>query len=305
MKTATTAKKNTTTKKTAQAEGNLALKLENTPAPNKATISALLNSGLKMGNVTFCIIPVEMLQIEKTYQRVQCDFVRAIADHWDYGVCGSIKVNYRDGRLWVTDGQNRAAAAKLKGLEGIMCAVTEGEAVDNEIDAFVHQNQYVTKISPYDIFYARRHKSTDAVAHALQALFDKYHIVYENPNAGKPYGSKFVSRAPSSKAVGRMSCLYSVMVEADTGHLDRLENIFETVHKMGWHTMKNVYSKTFMCSMINAFRGRDPQSVQARFENVLSGQTPELIINKSRVVYDKLGPVGALTAYFNQILEGI
>lgn len=297
--------KNTTkkqiTQQTAQIEGTAALK----PAPSKATITALLNSGVKMGNVTFCSVPVDMLEVEPTYQRIQCDFVQAIANNWDYAVCGSIKVNHRNGRLYVKDGQNRVAAAKLAGMETIMCAVTEGEDVDREIDAFVRQNQYVTKISPYDVFYARRHKSNDTIAHQLQALFDKYGIAYESVNAGKKIGSRYISRSPAHNATGRMNCLYMVMNEADCGHLDVLTDVFETIQRMEWHTMKFAYGKMFMQAMISIHRNYDVDMLRQRFQTMFKKQTPETIINKARLEFDKVGVGAALNAYLNSVLVGI
>lgn len=297
-------KKATTQSATA---GNLAHNLEliSSPAPNKATITALLNSGVKMKNVTFCAVPVDMLEVEPIYQRIQCDFVQAIANNWDYAICGSIKVNHRNGRLYVKDGQNRVAAARLAGEETIMCAITEGEDVDREIDAFVHQNRYVTKISPYDVFYARRHKSTDSVAHQLQALFDKYNISYESANAGKKVGNRYISRSPANNAPGRMNCLYMVMNEADCGHLDTLADVFETIKQLDWHTMKFTYGKMFMSAMIYVHRNYGAAKVRARFGSALKYQTPESIINRARVAYDKLGVTSALTAYINDIMEGI
>lgn len=289
---------NSVTKTVPEVAGNLAVKA----CPDQATVEALLRSGLKMGNVTFCAIPVDMLEIEPSYQRIQCDFIQAIADHWDYSVCGSIKVNYRNGRLYVKDGQNRVGAAKRAQISVIMCAVTEGETVDREIDAFVYQNQFVTKISPYDIFYARWHKTTDTVAHELKALFDQYKIVYESVNAGKKYGNRYISRAPSPRVAGRLNCMTMMMGEADCGHLDLLKEVFETVKVLGWHTMKKTYSKEFMQAMLNAHRGRDAESVRRIFLTVFKKQTPESVINRARVEFDKLSTGAALNAFINQYL---
>lgn len=294
-----------TTKTTTKIAGTSALQIETPrrPAPKPEYIDALFRGGVKMGNVTYCAIPVSMLEIENNYQRIQCDHVRAIAANWDYSVCGSIKVNHRDGRLYVKDGQNRVAAAKLAGIDSIMCAVTEGEDIDREIDAFVDQNRYVTKISPYDVFYARWHKSNDTTAHKLKELFDKYGIVYQSANAGKKVGDRYIARAPGPNVAGRLNCMHMMMEEADLGHLDLLDNVFETIRQMEWSTMKYSYSTIFMGPLIGAHRACDVGKLREQFHRVFTGQTPETVIVQARSEFNKLGVRAALTAYFNKILD--
>lgn len=317
MKKATNTKQNTTAKTTkTDTAGNLALEETVVPSipintnrqrPDPTHVKSYLNGGLKVDDeVTICLLPLNMLTVDtEHYQRPRVDRVHAIARNWRSHKAKVISVNYSDGYLNVTDGQTRAAAAIEAGHECIPCSVTVGKDLEWEIDAFITQDENVTKISAYDLFYARWHKKTDVAAHELKKLMDKFHIVYENPNAGKLIGTRMVPRKPGSRQSGRMTAMVFVMEQADNGNLHLLEAVFQLIRDMEWHTLAGAYSDMFMSAMVSAYRDRDIEKVYRCFTAAFKNQTPVSVMNKARVTFDKVGPRAALTAYLNSFLIGL
>lgn len=300
-------KKATTKPETA---GNLALNEEAAttsvkPAPNKATINALLNSGLDMEGVKFCIVPIDMLEVDHAYQRPATEKVRAIADHWDYAKAGALNVSLRDGRLYVMDGQHRMEGCLKSGRDVIMCAIREGQTMNEEIDVFVTQNENISRVSKYDIFHARWHKGDDQTACELKALLDKYHIMYENPNAGKKFGGTKISRTPGVSAPGRLGAMGYVMQVADIGNIDLLKGVFEIIRRVNWHSLKNAYSEVVVFGLVQVLRGRDAELVSEYVCRAICNDTPDSMIFKARSEFDKVGPKAAVAAYLEKIVNHV
>lgn len=302
-------KKDTTTK----TAGSLALNEEQTPdlpvaektaRPDASHVKTLLNSGLRVDdNVTLCLVPLNMLTVDmEHYQRPQAESVQAIARNWRSDKAKVISVNYNGGYLNVVDGQRRCAAAKLAGLESIAASITVEKDLEWEIDAFITQNDNTSKISPYDLFYARWHRSADKdpVAHELKKLLDRFHIVYENPNAGKMYNGKIPSRRPGSRQVGALRCMADVMELADCGGMQLLEAAFFFIHQMGWHTLPGTYSKKFLMALVRVYKHHSPEYVLRQLSGALAGHTPAVIMAEARAQFKECTDTEALKAYFDR-----
>lgn len=153
--------------------GNLAVKEEPAirPAPDAEVVSALLAKPTEVNGAKFCALPTKMLDVDYTYQRpAKINEVRNIAASWDSTKAGAVLVNYRDGRLYIMDGQHRWEAAKQAGLPHLMCLVSIGLTHDEEADVFINQNVNTTRMTAYDRFYARCAKEADPFAQGMQAL---------------------------------------------------------------------------------------------------------------------------------------
>lgn len=300
--------KKTATKKTA---GNLAMQEEPAPAPapakpapNKGVVDSLLAGAIRLENVMYCALPVELLEVD-AYQRPIREKVRHMADHWDYAKAGVLNVSLRDGHLYIADGQNRAEAAALAKKNVVMCVISTDKSFDSEIDMFVSQNDGVTRMSQYDMFHARCMKSreSDPIAHGLKDLMDKYGIVYANPNAGKLRKGVPIGRAPALSTTGRIGAMHEIIRIAELDGLWLCEAIFETIHTLGWHTMKNAYSAVIVHAVASVHRGRDTYNVRRVLYNVLHGHTPDQTVIKARNTFPDAGPTEAVTAYFSSLVQ--
>lgn len=295
-------------KNTKKTVGNLAVKEEpviiENPKPDPAYVDALLANANEVNGIRHCVLPVNMLEVEDLYQRPIQKYVRFIAENWDPRKLGEPRVNVRDGRCYIVDGQNRVEAAKLKGIEQLMCTVTIGETREQEADEFSMQDEGKTKLSSYDLFHAQCAGENGELARQLKALMDEYHIVYANSCAGqKNEKGKIIPRSPAMGTPGRIGGISTIMKIGRACGLDMVETIFDMIQTLGWHTKKNAYSCTILSAMRNTFEGQEREKVQDKLYRALRFETPDSLIMKARSANDKEGPVAATTAYLNRIAE--
>ena len=74
-------------------------------------IDTLLRNVPEIGGLKFAEIPTGLLAIPETYQRPQRGHEKEIAKHWDKKKAGALVTSYREGKLYVIDGQHRLLAA--------------------------------------------------------------------------------------------------------------------------------------------------------------------------------------------------
>ena len=90
----------------------------------------------------FQSIHKDMLFVNKEYQRDALnDKVVAIARGWSWVACGAIIVTYRDGSIWVIDGQHRVLAAKNRSdISYLPCMVFQLDGLKGEAQGFLDLN---------------------------------------------------------------------------------------------------------------------------------------------------------------------
>lgn len=294
--------KKNNTKKTV---GNLAVKdvpvVIESPKPDPSVVGALLANAVEVNGTKYCTLPVHLLETD-SYQRPVQNKVRAIAASWDYEKAGVIRVNYRDDRLYVMDGQNRVEAAKLNKIPMLMCLVSVGKTCDEEIDVFVNQDANVTRMSSYDRFHALCQKQNDPFALGLKELLDKYHVVYANPNAGQKRDGNTVSRTPAPGMPGRLGGISTIMKIGEDYGLDMADNILSTIELLNWHTLRNAYSSVILSGFEYAFKDRDVMKVKDKLYRALNNYTPDDVIIKAQSENRSVGRTAAVKAFINRIL---
>ncbi len=289
-------------KNTKKTVGSLAVEeqpaiVEN-PKPDPTHVEALLANAAEVNGVRYCVLPVNMLEVEGAYQRPTQNEVRNIVAKWDSTRLGVVSVNLRNGRFYIVDGQNRVEAAKLKGVGNLMCTVTIGETVGSEAHRFVTQDDGKKALSSYDKFYAQCVDDQDGeLARGIKALLDKYHVIYANSNVGKKdERGNIIPRAPGMETPGKIGGMTTVMCIGRVNGLDMVDNIFQLIQRLGWHTMPNAYSRTILSAMRNAFVGREAERVKDALYRAIHNETPKSLINHACSENDKLGPTAATTA---------
>ena len=299
-------KKNTKKNTVNQTVGNLAVKEEpiitQPDKPDNAVVSALLANSLDVNGAKYCTLPVSMLETDY-YQRPIQNQVRSIAANWDYEHAGVIRVNYRDGRLYVMDGQNRVEAAKLLNIPMLMCIVSVGKTCDEEIDVFVNQDDNVTRMSTYDRFHALCQKTNDPFVSGMKALFDKYHVVYANQNAGQKHKGKTISRTPSTGTSGRLGGIATILKTGENCGLEMVDTILSMIQELGWHTLRNAYSSTILSALEYAFKGRDAIITKDKLYRALNAKTPDDVIIEARSQNRSVGRTAAVKALIDKIVQ--
>ena len=105
-------------------------------------------NGLQVGYV-----PLGMIEIP-AFQRNDTKNIAKIAENWDDSKCGYITLSAHDGHFNVIDGGHRCRAARLCGKTHILAKVYQHLTLEEEAEVFVHQQDNVTKLTPYDKFNA-------------------------------------------------------------------------------------------------------------------------------------------------------
>ena len=299
--------KNNSKKSNQQTTGNLALQDEavvvQEQKPDPAYVDALLANVAEVNGVRHCVLPVDLLEVDDAYQRPLQNRVRNLVANWNPIHLGEIYVNLREGHLFVVDGQNRVEAAKIKGVGTLMCRVTIGATKEEEAENFATQDDGKTTLSSYDKFHALCVAKNGDVARQIKSMLDKYHIVYENPNAGqKTDNGDIISRAPALSAPGRIGGLSTIMKIGRIDGMDMVDNILSTIQMLHWHTMHNAYSAVILKAFQYAFQGRDVARVKEKLYHAMNGYAPDDMVRQACLDYKTLGQTKAVYAFINSII---
>lgn len=106
----------------------------------------------------FEFVKIELLFVDYSYQRsnVSKAKIEDIVKNYNPRALGVIIVNKReDGRYYVTDGQHRVEALKIKGISHVPCLVQEGMAIEEEAEQFNRLNVHRGPVPLIAVFKAR------------------------------------------------------------------------------------------------------------------------------------------------------
>lgn len=128
----------------------------------KAIASATEKNAFTIGTKKLAYIPVSLLHIQP-YQRDRQHYVMNIAENWDDSKCNVLTVAYDPENGWfnIIDGQHRAAAAKMRGIEYLVCEIFNGLTQSSESALFVDSNINSKKLNPYDTYKANMYITGD------------------------------------------------------------------------------------------------------------------------------------------------
>lgn len=99
---------------------------------NKVLFNAIINNANKSNTGRMnAVIPVEMIDVDPTYQRVtgrNGDKLRKLKNEWDYNLMDALMVvpHKETNNFFVVDGLGRLTIAKEIGLEQIDCVILDG-----------------------------------------------------------------------------------------------------------------------------------------------------------------------------------
>lgn len=104
------------------------------------------------------MIPVDQLQIDHEYQRSNHEkHISKIAAEFDYHDFSVLVVSRRGARYYVIDGQQRAAAAVVKGIKRVPCVVVKKLDSKQEAQHFIAINSKRKRVTAIETFNAKVH----------------------------------------------------------------------------------------------------------------------------------------------------
>lgn len=208
----------------------------------KMITSATVKNAIKIGTKHIAWIPVELMNIPP-YQRSKQSYVNHIAENWDDNKCDVLTVSYDKENGWfnVVDGQHRAIAARMRGVEYLVAVIHSGMNQSQEASFYVNQNTSSKKLSHYDIFKANQFikdaedTEISIIDKKLKAICDEYGIE--------------VKKSASCGVLKSVLHTRKILRCKDEGE-DCLRFIFEVIQSSQWDKQNNGYCYV----VINALR---------------------------------------------------
>lgn len=190
--------------------------------------------------VKYTRIPLYLLEVP-SFQRPEQRNVKRIAENWDESKCGAITVSYIEGRFYVTDGQNRLAAARLIGKEDIYCMIVQ-ETYEESARRFAAQDENKVKVSRYSKFLALK-EANDKVAMGIYDVCQRMQIRLD-PDV--------------QSAQDRLRCMSEVEKIYLIGGPEGLMWVFETIDKLKWRYSIGAYKSPIISGLGSVYEKFSP-----------------------------------------------
>lgn len=271
----------------------------------ETTCNNMTECGRKGNGKYTCSIPVSILQVDPSYQRIDTRTypkLKRLANYWCEDKLTPIIVvpHPEEYCFYIIDGYGRFIVSttmlqsKYKALDAIVLTkIPKGykERQKFEAELFIGQGTEVERITPVQMHNARLLiGNTPAVN--LQCMLDKYHVSY----VAKP--------GQRDKAVlGSYATAYEISQKHGK---TCLEFIFSIIENAGWKNETNGYSKTIMksfkeiwCAYATPELHKD---MHEYFSRELREIDPGLLIAKARSKYPERDPKQTTALYLADML---
>lgn len=227
-------------------------------------------------------IPVDLLELDHSYQRVETGNAKNIADNWDDNACEFLLVSYRNGKFYVIDGQHRMIAAKIKGIESLPCVILVGLSKSEEARRFSVQGMGRRKLTPNDTFKANiecgnieyKEVATDM---EIKRICDKYGVTISKSNFNLNYNPKRLRSISRSRRI------------IDSAGSECFEWIIDTVANSNWDECSDAYEKDMLILLKNYYvehnRIGNLEQATEKLITVMNRVTPKEIIAQAVATY--------------------
>lgn len=255
--------------------------------PNPSTIKSIIENAYKMGGVLYATVPLTQMSVDFDYQRPLCSYAN-IRANWDIRKCDPLLLSYRDGKLWVVDGDNRREAA-FGLVDSLPCKILTGLTKTEEAFYFAHQNDNVVKLSTIDKFLALL-VSGDPAAHLLKNICEKRNIAI---------------KYAAATTTGVLRALSRSLEIINAGEVKALEWCFDVIQSGGWHNVRGGYGDRLIAALYN-LRMKYADEADVLFGAVagfMLNETPESFEAKARLEFMGYGTISAMTSYLDKQIK--
>lgn len=261
----------------------------------KKFASSIIKNALTIGQKTLVWVPVELMNI-KSYQRSRQAHVNLIAENWEDSKCNVLLVSYdeENGCFNVMDGQHRAAAARMRGVEYLVCEIFKDMTLSKEAALFVSQNEHTKKLTAFDTFKANQFINGEQETELsktdkrIAEVCKNYNIIVTGGNAAHTLKSVPVARDIMKR-------------DGEAG----LEFVFQVIADSGWDEFNNGYASDLMevLGKIYNLNKKDLKEIKRRLCGFLVNSTPEELSAITNNTYPNLKRRGRLTATLADVIK--
>lgn len=261
----------------------------------KKLSSGIMKNAIRIGNKIIAWIPVELLNIQP-YQRKRQRHVTAIAEQWADAKCNVLLVSYDEGNGWfnVVDGQHRAAAARMRGVEYLVCEIFIGMTVSQEAALFVSQNINTKKLTPFDTFKTNQFIEGDEETELSQ--IDK--LIAE---ICKEYDVK----AEKSNAAGHLKSVPAARKIVKRDGAEGLKFVLNVIKESHWDEFSSGYSSDLMTALGKIYFANkgNLDVINKRLCGFFINSTPDELTALSNNTYPNLTRGARLSAILDDVIK--
>ena len=251
---------------------------------------AIIQNAKKVGNKLYAEVPLSEMRVELGYQRPCGKEIKKLVENWDIDKCDALIVSYRDGLFWIIDGQHRAVAARIKGVEFLTCDIRQNLTPHEEASIFVHQKDNVKRLTPCDIYRADVYNG-EKYALDIKELCEKYHVQ--------------VIKDRGQSAAGEIGSISMAKKIYDAGGISALEWVLSVLMDAGYSNYTNGLSKQMM-NLVYKQRLRFMSNLNAGKEKLskFMGQySPRMLISLAMSEYKGQATDAALDMYLKEYVK--
>ena len=267
--------------------------LENIETRQKLAENTVRNS-YPIGKKKIANVPVELMNIPP-YQRDKELHVYSLAENWDDDWCNVLKVNYDENNKWfnIIDGQHRATAARMNGVEYLVCEIAMNLTISEQAKEFVIGNTMSRRLSPFDTFKANQfivgkdETEESRIDKEIKSLCDKYDIKVKKTNAKSALKSVTVARA---------------IVKRDG--IEGLEWVFNVIIDSTWNNFSNGFNGDLMASLgkLYSYSGINKTILKNKLCEFLKKSSYTELLAMGNNMYPNLTRTGRLDAILADVV---
>lgn len=261
----------------------------------KKLAASIIRNAFRIGNKLLAWIPVELLNI-KPYQRNRQRHITQIAENWDDAKCNVLLISYdeENGCFNVMDGQHRAIAARMRGVEYLVCEIFTEMTISKEASLFVNQNENTKKLTPFDTYRAnqfiegKEETELSKLDKQIATVCGEYGVKVEKSNSRGTLKSVTVARA--------------IIKKSGTAGL---RFVMDIISESCWNEFSDGYSGDFMASLgkIYANCNLDKKIIKDRLCGFLKSSNPSELTALANNTYPNLRRRGRLDAILADIIR--
>lgn len=144
----------------------------------------VIKNAYHVGNKLIAEVPISLMRIDDSYQRLVQNNVKKLMRNWDDEECEALRVSYRDGYFYIVDGQHRYVVANVKNISHLVCEIYTGLTREDEAKKFAKQNENITRLTTYDTFKANL-VYKESIDSSIKKVCDKFHVSVKKSNGAK------------------------------------------------------------------------------------------------------------------------
>lgn len=256
----------------------------NATVNNTVWATTVINNAYSICGKRIASVPVELMELDHTYQRVLGKTVRKLMTEWDNNKCDFLVVSYRDNKFYIIDGQHRYSVAKAKEIADLPCIIFTGLTQKDEALMFAKQQDNVNKLTPYDTFKANIACGDESIPEIaidmkIKRVCDKYGIQV------KKYGNNMGNQKV-------LRCLSNVRKSHEN-----FEWIMDVINASNWANCPQAY-KDSIYNVLKTYHNENKDNLnnaELNIINMMNTVTPDELETMAKYEYSEYKLGAALT----------